>query len=567
GEQYLVRTPGQVSNIDEIKEIVIGSRNGIPVRVADVADVREGKDLRTGAATLNGKEVVLGTAMLLIGENSRTVAQRVAAKLKEIGRSLPPGVIAHTVYDRTRLVEATVATVEKNLVEGALLVIVVLFLILGNFKAAIATACVIPLSMLFTITGMVENRVSANLMSLGAIDFGIIIDGAVIIVENCLRLLAAEQHRLGRVLDRQERFDTILAGSREVIRPSLFGTFIIAIVYLPILTLTGVEGKMFVPMALTVLMALTGASILSLTFVPAAVALLVTGKVSEHENFFMRGARRIYTPLLATSIRNRSGVAAIAVLLIAICGVAATRMGGEFIPSLDEGDVSMEVIRIPGTSLTQSVEMQAMVETRLLKVPEVKEVFARTGTAEVATDPMPPSGSDGYVMLKPRREWPDPDKSKAAVVSDIQEAAEDVPGNVYVISQPIQQRMNETVSGIRSDVGIKIFGDDLEVLIQSAARVQAILKNVQGAADVKTEQTSGLPVLTVKLNRQALSRYGISVGDVQNLVEIAVGGKSAGRVFEGDRRFDIVVRLPEHLRSDIQAIRSFTLCIGQSSSF
>jgi cobalt-zinc-cadmium resistance protein CzcA len=428
GEQYLVRTPGQVGNIDEIKEIVIGSRNGVPVRVSDVADVREGKDLRTGAATLNGKEVVLGTAMLLIGENSRTVAQRVAAKLKEIGRSLPPGVIVHTVYDRTRLVEATIATVEKNLVEGALLVIVVLFLILGNFKAAIATACVIPLSMLFTITGMVENRVSANLMSLGAIDFGIIIDGAVIIVENCLRLLAAEQHRLGRVLDREERFDTILAGSREVIRPSLFGTFIIAIVYLPILTLTGVEGKMFVPMALTVLMALTGASILSLTFVPAAVALLVTGKVSEHENFFMRGARRIYTPLLATSIRNRFGVAAVAVLLIAICGIAATRMGGEFIPSLDEGDVSMEVIRIPGTSLTQSVEMQAMVERRLLKVPEVKEVFARTGTAEVATDPMPPSGSDGYVMLKPRKEWPDPGKSKAAVVSDIQEAAEDVPG-------------------------------------------------------------------------------------------------------------------------------------------
>lgn len=559
GEQYLVRTPGQVGNIDEIKEIVIGSRNGVPVRVSDVADVREGKDLRTGAATLNGKEVVLGTAMLLIGENSRTVAQRVAAKLKEIGRSLPPGVIVHTVYDRTRLVEATIATVEKNLVEGALLVIVVLFLILGNFKAAIATACVIPLSMLFTITGMVENRVSANLMSLGAIDFGIIIDGAVIIVENCLRLLAAEQHRLGRALDREERFDTILAGSREVIRPSLFGTFIIAIVYLPILTLTGVEGKMFVPMALTVLMALIGASILSLTFVPAAVALLVTGKVSEHENFFMRGARRIYTPLLAASIRNRFGVAAMAVLLVVVCGIAASHMGGEFIPSLDEGDVSMEVIRIPGTSLTQSVEMQAMVEKRLLKVPEVKEVFARTGTAEVATDPMPPSGSDGYVMLKPRKEWPDPNKSKAAVVSDIQEAAEDVPGNVYVISQPIQQRMNETVSGIRSDVGIKIFGDDLDVLIQSAARVQAILKNVQGAADVKTEQTSGLPVLTVKLNRQALSRYGISVGDVQNLVEIAVGGKSAGRVFEGDRRFDIVVRLPEHLRSDIQAIRSLPI--------
>jgi cobalt-zinc-cadmium resistance protein CzcA len=556
GEQYLVRTPGQVGNIDEIKEIVIGSRNGVPVRVSDVADVREGRDLRTGAATLNGKEVVLGTAMLLIGENSRTVAQRVAAKLKEIGRSLPDGVIAHTVYDRTRLVEATIATVEENLVEGALLVVVVLFLTLGNFRAAIATACVIPLSMLFAITGMVENKVSANLMSLGAIDFGIIIDGAVIIVENCLRLLAAEQHRLGRVLDRRERFETILAGSREVIRPSLFGTFIIAVVYLPILTLTGVEGKMFTPM---VLMALTGASILSLTFVPAAVALLVTGNVSEHENFFMRGARRIYAPLLAASIRNRFGVAVIAALLVAVCGIAATRMGVEFIPSLDEGDASMEVVRIPGTSLTQSVEMQAMLEKRLLKVPEVMEAFARTGTAEVATDPMPPSTSDGYVMLKPRKEWPDPAKSKADLVSDIQEAAEDVPGNAYGISQPIQQRMNETVAGIRSDVGVKIFGDDLDMLIQSAARVQAVLKNVQGAADVKTEQASGLPVLTVKLNRQALSRYGIGVGDVQNLVEIAVGGKSAGRVFEGDRRFDIVVRLPENLRSDIQAIRSLPI--------
>src|SRR5216684_255265 len=483
GEQYLVRTPGQVGNIDEIKEIVIGSRNGVPVRVSDIADVREGQDLRTGAATLNGKEVVLGTAMLLIGDNSRTVAQRVAAKLVEI-------------------------------------------------------------------------KVSANLMSLGAIDFGIIIDGAVIIVENCLRVLAAEQHRLGRLLSRQERFETILAGSREVIRPGLFGTFIIAVVYLPILTLTGVEGKMFTPMALTVLMALTGASILSLTFVPAAVALLVTGNVSKHENFFMRGARRIYAPLLAASIRNGFGITVIAALLVAVCSIAASRMGGEFIPGLDEGDVSMEVIRIPGTSLTQSVEMQAMLERRLLKVPEVKEAFARTGSAEVATDPMPPSGSDGYVMLKPRKEWPDPEKSKAVVVSDIQEACEDVPGSVYGISQPIQQRMNETVSGIRSDVAVKIFGDDLDVLIQSAARIQAVLQKVPGAADVKAEQASGLPILTVKLNRQALSRYGISVGDVQNLVEIAVGGKGAGRVFEGDRRFDIVVRLPEHLRSDIKAIKS-----------
>ena len=556
GEQYLVRTPGQVANVEEIKQIVIGSRNGVPVRIGDVADVKEGKDLRTGAATVDGKEVVLGTAMLLIGDNSRTVAQRVAAKLKEIGRSLPDGVIARAVYDRTKLVEATVATVEKNLVEGALLVIVILFMILGNFKAAIATALVIPLAMLFTITGMVENKVSANLMSLGAIDFGIIIDGAVIIVENCLRLLAEEQSRQGRLLDRQERFETILTASKEVIGPSLFGTLIIGVVYLPILTLTGVEGKMFTPMALTVLMALTGASILSLTFVPAAVALLVTGKVSEHENWFMRGARYVYTPLLAASIRNRWGVAVIAVLLMVACGIAASQMGGEFIPSLDEGDVSLQAIRIPGTSLTQSLEMQAMVEKRLLKIPEVREVFARTGTAEVATDLMPPSTSDGYVMLKPRKEWPDPEKPKATVVSEIQEAAEEIPGNVYDISQPIQQRFNELISGVRSDVGVKIFGDDLDVLVQSAAKVQAVLQGVQGAADVKTEQASGLPVLTVKLNRQALSRYGISVGDVQNLVEIAVGGKNSGMVFEGDRRFNIVVRLPEHLRSDISALKA-----------
>ncbi|OYU57636.1 MAG: CusA/CzcA family heavy metal efflux RND transporter, partial [Bradyrhizobium sp. PARBB1] len=361
---------------------------------------------------------------------------------------------------------------------------------------------------------------------------------------------------LGRVLNRQERFETILAASREVIGPSLFGTLIIGVVYLPILTLTGVEGKMFTPMALTVLMALTGASILSLTFVPAAVALLVTGKVSEHENWFMRGARHVYTPLLSASIRNKYGVAVIAALLIVVCGIAASRMGGEFIPSLDEGDVALQAIRIPGTSLTQSLEMQAMVEKRLIKIPEVREVFARTGTAEVATDLMPPSTSDGYVMLKPRKEWPDPEKSKAAVVSEIQEAAEEIPGNVYEISQPIQQRFNELISGVRSDVGVKIFGDDLDVLVQTAAQVQAVLQNVQGAADVKTEQASGLPVLTVKLNRQALSRYGINVGDVQNLVEIAVGGKNSGMVFEGDRRFNIVVRLPEHLRSDISALKA-----------
>ena len=559
GEQYLVRTPGQVANIDEIKQIVIGSRNGVPVRISDVADVREGKDLRTGAATLNGNEMVMGTAMLLIGENSRSVAQRVAAKLDQIGRSLPDGVVARAIYDRTHLVDATIATVEKNLVEGALLVIVILFLILGNFKAAIATAFVIPLSMLFTITGMFQNKVSANLMSLGAIDFGIIIDGAVIIVENCLRLLAHEQERKGRILTREERFETILAGSREVIRPSLFGTLIIAVVYLPVLTLTGVEGKMFTPMALTVLLALLGASILSMTFVPAAVALMVTGRVSEKENWFMRGARHVYVPLLEKSITYRKSVAIFAAVLIVVSGFAASRMGGEFIPSLDEGDIAVQALRVPGTSLTQSLEMQKLLEKRLLKIPEVKETFARTGTAEVATDPMPPSISDGYVMLKPRDQWPDPKKPKSEVVKEVEKAAEEIAGSSYEISQPIQLRFNELISGVRSDVGVKIFGDDLEVLAQVAGRVQSVLQTVQGAADVKTEQVSGLPVLTVKLDRQALARYGISVADVQNLVEIAVGGKTAGLVFEGDRRFDLVVRLPENLRSNVGAIKALPI--------
>lgn len=559
GEQYLVRTPGQVANLEEISQIVIGSRNGVPVRIADVADVREGTDLRTGAATHDGREVVLGTTMLLIGENGRTVAQRVAEKLKQIERSLPEGVSIRAIYDRTNLIDATIATVEKNLVEGALLVIVVLFLILGNLKAAFATALVIPLSMLFTITGMFENKVSANLMSLGAIDFGIIIDGAVIIVENCLRLLAHEQERRGRLLTRDERFDTIIKGSREVIKPSLFGTLIIAVVYLPVLTLTGVEGKMFTPMALTVLFALLGASLLSMTFVPAAVALLVTGKVSEKENWFMRAARRAYEPMLNLAIRFRAMLAIVAAILVIASGVVGSRMGGEFIPSLDEGDVAIQALRIPGTSLTQSLEMQQALERRLLKLPEVKEVFARTGTAEVATDPMPPSISDGYVMLKPRSEWPDPKKPKSDVVNEVEVAAEEIAGSSYEISQPIQLRFNELISGVRSDVGVKIFGDDLDVLALVASQVQAVLQNVQGAADVKTEQIAGLPVLTVKLDRQALSRFGISVADVQSLVEIAVGGKSAGLVFEGDRRFDLVVRLPDNVRSDIDAIRALPI--------
>jgi len=560
GEQYLVRTPGQVNTIEEIRDIVVGSHGGVPIRIGDVAEVKEGTDLRTGAATLDGKETVIGTTMLLIGENSRTAAKRVAAKLEEVARSLPDGVVARAIYDRTQLVEATIWTVEKNLLEGALLVIVVLFLILGNFKAAFVTACVIPLSMLFTITGMVENRVSANLMSLGAIDFGIIIDGAVIVVENCLRLLAEEQHRRGRVLTRLERFGTILAGAQEVIRPSLFGTLIIAVVYLPILTLTGVEGKMFTPMAFTVLLALGGAAILSMTFVPAAVALLVTGKVAEKENLFMRGALRIYAPVLEQAIRLRFVVIGLAALLLAVTGVAVSRMGGEFIPSLDEGDVAMHAMRIPGTSLTQSVQMQEALEKAIKEqFPEVKEVFAKIGTPEVATDPMPPNVADNFVMLKPRAEWPDPKRSKADLVAAMEKRVAEIPGNNYEFTQPIQMRFNELISGVRSDLGVKIFGDDLETLLSVASKVQSVVQSVPGAADVRTEQVSGLPMLTVKPNRMALARYGISLAELQEVVEIAVGGKDAGLLFEGDRRFDIVIRLPEHLRVDLDALSSLPI--------
>jgi len=554
GEQYLVRTPGQVNTVGEIRDIVAGSRGGVPITVGDVAEVKEGADLRTGAATLDGKETVIGTTMLLIGENSRTAAQRVGARLDEIARSLPDGVVARAIYDRTRLVEATIWTVEKNLLEGALLVVVVLFLILGNFRAAFVTACVIPLSMLFTITGMVENHISANLMSLGAIDFGIIVDGAVIVVENCLRLLAEEQHRRGRLLTRSERFATILAGAQEVIRPSLFGTLIIGVVYLPVLTLTGVEGKMFTPMALTVLMALGAAAIMSMTLVPAAVALLVTGKVSEKENFFMRGALGLYAPVLDGAIRLRHVVVGMALLLVAVAGVAASRMGGEFIPSLDEGDIAMHAMRIPGTSLTQSVQMQEALEKAILEFPEVKEIAAKIGTAEVATDPMPPNVADNFILLKPRSQWPDPKRSKADLVEAIEKRVERIPGNNYEFTQPIQMRFNELISGVRSDLGIKIFGDDLDTLLSIANKVQAVVQAVPGAADVKTEQVSGLPMLTVKPDRAALARYGISLAELQEVVEIAVGGREAGVVFEGDRRFDIVVRLPEHLRVDVDAL-------------
>ncbi|HGM6052671.1 TPA: efflux RND transporter permease subunit [Stenotrophomonas maltophilia] len=566
GEQYLVRVPGQVADMDGLRKIVVANRDGLPLRVGDLADVHEGTELRTGAATKDGKEVVLGTAFMLIGENSREVAQRTAAKLKEIDETLPEGVRAHPVYDRTELVDRTIETVKKNLLEGALLVIAVLFLLLGNLRAALITAAVIPLTMLLTISGMVQNRVSANLMSLGALDFGLIVDGAVIIVENCLRRFGERQHALGRLLTRDERFALAASASAEVIKPSLFGLFIIAAVYIPIFALSGVEGKMFHPMALTVVIALTGAMALSLTFVPAAVAQFVTGKVSEKETKAMRGVTKLYGPMLERAVSARKLVVGGAAVLTVLAGLLASRMGTEFIPNLDEGDIALHALRIPGTSLTQAIGMQRQLEATIKKFPEVDEVVAKIGTAEVATDPMPPSVADTFIMLKDRDQWPDPRKPKAQLIAELEKAVRAIPGNNYEFTQPVQMRMNELIAGVRAEVAVKLYGDDLDQLAQIGSQIEDAAGSIPGAADVKLEQISGLPLMTITPDLDALARYGVSIDEVQKTISVALGGEAVGQVFEGDRRFDIVVRLPENLRQDTRTLASLPVAVAVGAS-
>ncbi|WP_460423657.1 CusA/CzcA family heavy metal efflux RND transporter [Pseudomonas sp. ZL2] len=566
GEQLLIRAPGQLAGIDDIANIVLANVDGTPIRVRNVAEVGIGRELRSGAATENGREVVLGTVFMLIGENSRTVSQAVAQKLVEINRSLPEGVSAVTVYDRTNLVDKAIATVKKNLIEGAILVIVILFLFLGNIRAALITAMVIPLSMLFTFTGMFGNKVSANLMSLGALDFGIIVDGAVVIVENAIRRLAHAQQHHGRLLTRSERLHEVFNAAREARRPLIFGQLIIMVVYLPIFALSGVEGKMFHPMAFTVVIALLGAMLLSVTFVPAAIALFVTGKVKEDENLLMRSAKRGYAPLLKWVMGHRPLAFSLAALTVLLSGVLASRMGSEFVPSLSEGDFALQALRVPGTSLSQSVQLQQRLEQSVLsQVPEVERVFARTGTAEIASDPMPPNISDSYVMLKPQDQWPDPSKSREQLIADIQRASARVPGSNYELSQPIQLRFNELISGVRSDVAVKVFGDDMAVLNSTAAKIASTLQAVPGASEVKVEQTSGLPVLTIDVDRDKAARYGLNVGDVQDTIAVAVGGRQAGTLYEGDRRFDMVVRLSDTLRTDIDGLSQLLIPVPASS--
>ena len=562
GEQILIRVPGQAKDEADLSQIIVATRGGVPIRIGDVAEVVIGSELRTGAATENGKEIVLGTIFMLTGENPRVVAQAAAERLEQATKSLPAGVVAHPLYDRTELVDRTIATVEKNLAEGALLVVVVLFLLLGNIRAALITAAVIPVAMLMTLTGMVQTRTSANLMSLGALDFGLIVDGAVIIVENCLRRLGEAQHRLGRLLDRDERFGLVASASAEVMKPSIFGVIIITVVYLPIFALTGIEGKTFHPMAITVVMALTAALILALTLVPAAIAQFVTGRLEEKENRVMSWLNRQYAPLLDATMKRGKLIIGGAVALVLLAGVGATRLGSEFIPNLDEGDIAMHALRIPGTSLSQAIKMQEALENRIRKFPEVERVFAKIGTADVATDPMPPSVADNFIMLKDRVQWPDPRKPRDQLIAELNKAVQQIPGNNYEFTQPVQMRMNELIAGVRSDVAVKLFGDDLDQLLESGGAVEEVVESIPGAEDVKIEQVTGLPVLAVTPKRDMLARYGINMSDVQDAVATATGGRAAGQVFEGDRRFDVVVRLPEELRTNVDALGSLPIPIG-----
>lgn len=557
GQQILVRSPAQLSSITEIGEVVLKTIDAAPIQIKDLAEVMIGKELRTGAATKDGKETVLATAMMLVGENSRAVAQRVAEKLQQIKPSLPSGIVINTVYDRTTLIDKTIATVTTNLFEGALLVMAVLFLLLGNFRAAIITAMIIPLAMLSTISGMVKAGVSANLMSLGALDFGLIVDGAVIIVENAIRRLSQAQSK--QLLPLKERLNVVFQATNEVIRPSLFGVTIITVVYIPLFSLGGVEGKMFHPMAATVVMALLSALLLSITFVPAAVALLMNRKLSTKESPIILFSKRIYHRALRLALRFQWSVLIIAISLLTAAGFISTRLGSEFIPELNEGDIALHALRIPGTGIEQAVAMQATLENTILDFPQVETVFSKIGTAEVATDPMPPNVADNFVMLKPRTQWPNPKLPHQQLVEEIEQAVNKIPGNNYEFTQPIQMRFNELISGVRADLGIKVFGDDLEQLLTTADQILSVIKSINGVADARVEQVTGLPMLSIIPKRMALARYGLTAADLQAEVAAAIGGEKSGLIYHGDRRFEIAVRLPESVRRDFKQLKNLPI--------
>ncbi|TWB71883.1 cobalt-zinc-cadmium resistance protein CzcA [Nitrospirillum amazonense] len=555
-EAYVVRADGRLRDREDIAAVPVATRDGTPVLLRDVATVTLGHELRSGSASENGREVVVGTALMRMGGNSRTAAAAVTAKLADVARTLPPDIRAEVVLNRTKLVDATIHTVGKNLAEGALLVIVVLFALLGNIRAALITAAIIPVTMLLTAMGMVQAGISANLMSLGALDFGLIVDGAVIIAENCLRRLGHRQHALGRPLATPERLAEVVAASTEMIRPSVYGQAIIILVYVPLLTFTGVEGKMFQPMALTVITALVAAFVLSLTLVPALIALAITGPVNETENRVVARAKGWYAPILERALAAPLPWIFGAACLFLVSVGLFTRMGQEFIPTLDEQDIAVQAVRIPSTSLSQSTAMQMEVERAVSAMPEVAFVFSKTGTAEMAADPMPPNASDTFIILKPRAQWPDPALPKAELVARVEAALGHLPGNAYEFTQPIQMRFNELISGVRSDVAVKLYGDDFEALRASANRIAGVLQGIAGAADVRVDQAAGLPTLDIRIDRQTAARFGLSAQDVQDVVAMAVGGRAAGQVFEGDRRFDVTVRLADALRNDLDTLRA-----------
>ncbi|KGJ91742.1 efflux RND transporter permease subunit [Colwellia psychrerythraea] len=562
GQQLTVRSPGQLKTIADIEQVVIKNLNNTPIKVSDISDVAIGKALRTGAATHSGKETVLGAAMMLVGENAREVSLAVAEKLAQVQKSLPHGIKLTAVYDRTTLVDKAIATVQKNLVEGALLVIVVLLLLLGNVRAALITAAVIPLTMLATITGMVQAGVSANLMSLGALDFGLIVDGAVIIVENATRRLAESQRHNGARLALKDRLHVVFQATNEVIRPSLFGVIIITVVYIPLFSLTGVEGKMFQPMAATVVIALLSALVLSVTLVPAAIALFMTGDISDKESPVIKVSKSIYKPMLYIAMRFRWLVLSLAALLVVLCAWLATTLGSEFIPQLNEEDILLQAIRIPGTGIEQAVEMQKLLEQSVIQFPQVLNVFSKIGTPEIANDPMPPNVADTFIMLKPRSEWPNVNLTHAELAADIMAKVSKLPGNNFELTQPIEMRFNELISGVRADLGIKVIGDDLQQLLTSANAIREVLEQVDGASDIQVEQVTGLPMLSIVPKRIALARYGLTVAELQDIVATAIGGENAGLIFEGDRRFNIVVRLPEQIRRDVNKLSELPISLA-----
>ncbi|WP_343615436.1 CusA/CzcA family heavy metal efflux RND transporter [Novosphingobium sp.] len=554
GEGLAVRSDALVRNASELSRIVVATRNGTPITLDQVATVKIGQAIRMGSASENGTEVVVGTAIMRIGENSRTVATAVADRLEAINASLPPDVIVQPVLNRTALVNKTIKTVGKNLTEGALLVIVVLFALLGNVRAALIAAMVIPVTMLLTGFGMLQAGVSANLMSLGALDFGLIVDGAVIIVENALSRMAHRQEHFGRLLTVQERLATVATAAREMIRPSVYGQAIIILVYVPLLTLTGVEGKTFVPMALTVIIALAFAFVLSLTAVPAAIAIWLSKRISEKEGRIMGWLKARYEPGLAKAMKRPSLTIGTGIGGFLLAIAAFMSLGQVFLPQLDEGDLLIQALRIPATSVQQSQAMQVPIEQMMAKQPEVQFVFSKTGTAELASDPMPPNATDMFVILKPHNAWPDPGMSKADLIKRLEGELNTFPGNAYEITQPIQMRFNELIAGVRGDMAIKVFGDDFNAMNLTADKIASILRRTPGAADVKVEQTSGLPMLDIRVNRDAMSRVGVTAQDVQDIVTATLGGRTSGMIFEGDRRFPVVIRLSDSQRADLSTL-------------